>query len=574
MARGLEAHSPIRHLLHTNFVPAEAECDAVRLLLNESLESLRQLDTEILQLQTAMAKLVDIRQKLSADIDAHQAMITPARRMPSDIIQEIFVACLPTDGPSVIDSNDAPILLGQICHSWRHVAHSTAALWTDLHIVIPGTAEQVKDLSEVIKLWLGRSGGLPLSITVVLSQAFKETISVAEIFAALNMFSRRWKNIQFPFSLASQYLHESLALLSAEDVPMLETILMCSHIRHPTQAVRLPILEAPNLSGAHLNFFGHQSILPARWDTLTELHLNTGRPLGFATSDVRPLQDATFLAPQTAVDILRRCPNLVDLCLEVTYDFSEVTMPMLDVRRDFGPPVVLSDLKIFAVSFSGRQSTTLDLFFHTLVLPALESFEFTGYIGKSSPPFLPILTRTTALTHLSLQLRGFMVEPVSESLRHTPDLTNLRLANIESMQWATWLADSDTDPSVPPHEGLLNLLTASDTDLICPRLTSLELDRCTLFSDAGLCEFLKRRLGTDDGTDPLKNFTARFSRQMDTDIEAVLRPFIAQDVTFSLTYPPPPFSIPQKPYSPWEGVFDAIPHFNPVDPWPGSWQYA
>jgi hypothetical protein len=33
---------------------------------------------------------------LGAYVDTHKALISPARRLPLDIIEEIFVACLPT----------------------------------------------------------------------------------------------------------------------------------------------------------------------------------------------------------------------------------------------------------------------------------------------------------------------------------------------------------------------------------------------------------------------------------------------------------------------------------------------
>ncbi|KAJ6599303.1 hypothetical protein DFH09DRAFT_1303817 [Mycena vulgaris] len=564
-----EIDSPVRHLLHTNFVPSDIQCDGIRALLSESLKSLDEMDAEITRLRATLAKLVQQREQIWADISAHQAIITPARRLPRDIIQEIFVACLPTDRNSVIVLSDAPILLGQICSAWRVIALSTPCLWSSLHVVIPGKVDKVRRVSETIKVWLSRSGALPLSITVVMSRTFDDTVSATEIFAALSLFSRRWNNIQFLFALASDSLMESLALIRTEDVPLLENILMCSWIKDPTAAVPLPILAAPSLRGASINFFGHRSVLPIDWHSLTELHLNTGNrsghTLGFMAPDGEHMGATTYLSAHSAIVILRCCPNLTTVSLELTHDYSEdIHIP--DDHTLFGPPVALSKLKSFSVAFPHRRPR--DAFFDALVLPQLQSFEFTGCIGKNlKVPFSSVLKGTSSLIELAISLRRFRLEPILEMLTFTSDITKLKLANLESMGWGSWFPEENT---VLPHEELLNLL-ASDTGLVCPCLTSIEFDRCTLFSDAGLLKFLKRRLGNEDGTVPLKKFRAVFTRGRELDLEPDLQLFMGQDVTVSLSYPPAYRPPPPQPYSPWEGITGPIPYFNHEDAWPTRW---
>ncbi|KAF6755283.1 hypothetical protein DFP72DRAFT_338329 [Ephemerocybe angulata] len=56
--------------------------------------------------------------------------------LPLDLLGRIFMACLPSNQLSVMASSEAPLLLTRVCSRWRTVAHSTAALWADVHIVL------------------------------------------------------------------------------------------------------------------------------------------------------------------------------------------------------------------------------------------------------------------------------------------------------------------------------------------------------------------------------------------------------------------------------------------------------
>ncbi|KAJ6616648.1 hypothetical protein B0H10DRAFT_1632687, partial [Mycena sp. CBHHK59/15] len=66
--------------------------------------------------------------KIQTYIDAHQASISPASRLPYDIVGEIFVACLPTDRNPVMSATEAPVILCRICSAWRAIALSTPRL--------------------------------------------------------------------------------------------------------------------------------------------------------------------------------------------------------------------------------------------------------------------------------------------------------------------------------------------------------------------------------------------------------------------------------------------------------------
>ncbi|KAF8152870.1 hypothetical protein K438DRAFT_375094 [Mycena galopus ATCC 62051] len=90
------------------------------------------------------------------------------RRIPDDILREIFVTCLPT-APNLIDPAEAPILLGCICRHWRAVAHTTPILWSSIHIsALPRVSAEhgAEILSRVLERWLQRAATCPLTVSV------------------------------------------------------------------------------------------------------------------------------------------------------------------------------------------------------------------------------------------------------------------------------------------------------------------------------------------------------------------------------------------------------------------------
>ncbi|KAF8988461.1 hypothetical protein BDQ17DRAFT_1257655, partial [Cyathus striatus] len=53
------------------------------------------------------------------------SLISPVWRLSHNILEEIFLACLPTDCNPCMSATEAPMLLTQVCSSWRSIAHLT-----------------------------------------------------------------------------------------------------------------------------------------------------------------------------------------------------------------------------------------------------------------------------------------------------------------------------------------------------------------------------------------------------------------------------------------------------------------
>ncbi|KAJ6600956.1 hypothetical protein DFH09DRAFT_1126327, partial [Mycena vulgaris] len=168
--------SPFSKKLGTNYCPKDEEVAEIQALLVEPTLRMERLDNEIATLWKTIDTLTAEREGIDAYVAAHKALISPVRRLPLDIIQEIFIACMPTHRNCVMSAREAPVLLGRICSSWRAISLATPRLWASLHIVEPIRPvhsfpyalfeAKLTQRLETAKTWLNRSGQCPLSISL------------------------------------------------------------------------------------------------------------------------------------------------------------------------------------------------------------------------------------------------------------------------------------------------------------------------------------------------------------------------------------------------------------------------
>ncbi|KAF9056833.1 hypothetical protein BDP27DRAFT_1147147, partial [Rhodocollybia butyracea] len=161
--------SPFSSVTGTNHVPSSAELDQLKDLLAEPQHELKRLRSEISRLQSLLDALLKEKDEVETYIEAHRALMSPIRQIPSETLGEIFMHCLPTDiYPFAIrDLKEAPLLMTTICRHWRRVAIDTPGLWSSLHIHLPPqlSEEVASQRTTGVSLWLERSATLPISIS-------------------------------------------------------------------------------------------------------------------------------------------------------------------------------------------------------------------------------------------------------------------------------------------------------------------------------------------------------------------------------------------------------------------------
>ncbi|KAJ7633437.1 hypothetical protein DFH06DRAFT_1337297 [Mycena polygramma] len=533
--------SPFIPQLGTNFCPTDDEVLQIKALLVEPSLRLNQLDDEIGKLQQAIDKLADERNGLGAFVEAHKALISPFRRLPLDMIQEIFVACLPTDHNCVMNVSEVPLLLGRICSSWRAISLSTPRLWARLHIVRPPSPPPNPDHHELqyalkcarhletMKAWLSRSGDCPLAISlddIIDDDPISRSGAIPYIRVLISLASR-WQEIKFTGQ--APVLVEALSSLTASDVPILEGISIKEHpsVWSSQNWASVGILGGLQLSKLSLSVGNIRPTgLLVRWSQLTSLSMDD-----LLLSDPLPT-----LTTDSAIQILSQCHALRFCRLTVN---DPIEWDSHD--RAVGSIVKCPSLNEMTLSCNTvPASTVLQRILQRLSLPVLRRISLRGYSDPRSPSILScpsLLTFAPRLEVLDISTDTFSKAFLADLLRGLPTIQRLEIRD-------SWAVE-------PPLIYILELLAPSRdlTSPCCPALRELRLQQCSLASDEPLLDFITAKM-TAGSCSPLRRVEASFPRARQVDILPNLRQFSDDGFHISLQYLPPR----RSEFFPWRGL--------------------
>ncbi|KAF7348209.1 hypothetical protein MSAN_01774100 [Mycena sanguinolenta] len=219
------ADSPFLNRLHTNYVPSDSEILEIRSLLVDPANELARIDAQIEGMEIALAQLKEQRALLKAPIDVHRALVSPMRRIPQDVLLEIFFACLPTEHNALIDPGEAPLVLGRICRHWREVAYTTPMLWSSIHIpsldYLQTPADILSRFEQSIVAWLERSDLCPLSVSFFDQPRYTDLPEGHPLILQLLSVSRRLRHLELA---GNGQFFDPLLRLGSEDLPLLRRL--------------------------------------------------------------------------------------------------------------------------------------------------------------------------------------------------------------------------------------------------------------------------------------------------------------------------------------------------------------
>ncbi|KAF7343726.1 ABC protein [Mycena sanguinolenta] len=129
---GPQTLARISQLLATNEPPQEPELAVLRPVAQKTAARLACLDAEISRLQDQLKQLQDERASLAEYHAQNTTILSPMRRIPSEILGEIFLSSLPSK--CALKVQDSPWVLTHVCRLWRAVAVSNSSLWTRIHV--------------------------------------------------------------------------------------------------------------------------------------------------------------------------------------------------------------------------------------------------------------------------------------------------------------------------------------------------------------------------------------------------------------------------------------------------------
>ncbi|KAG2156716.1 uncharacterized protein EDB93DRAFT_1246910 [Suillus bovinus] len=198
-------HSPILEPLSLSYYPPTShvpsdKVQTIHAVVTQRKSQLAALDDRIEllnhameELQVIQARLKEKRAIVQESLKYHEALASPARcLLPSELLGEIFLRCLPQTNYVTPSSNECPMVLTKVCRHWRVVALSTPRLWASLSISLLRANTTSGD---EYKRWLEKARSVPLSLRVVHDMDLsdrKEPLSIQWLRPFLGQCSDLW----------------------------------------------------------------------------------------------------------------------------------------------------------------------------------------------------------------------------------------------------------------------------------------------------------------------------------------------------------------------------------------------
>ncbi|KAF5362095.1 hypothetical protein D9756_002706 [Leucocoprinus leucothites] len=269
------------------------------------------------------------------------------RELPSEILSlifedSIFLNCREPDEDKRWES-ELPVVqvLGAVCSTWRQVAWSTPALWTDIEIDFKSS--DIRPQACLMKLYLENSGELPLS----LSLAYEEdmTYPVAQTTLVHPLVDKLieealWRvvslHLSYPPSL-SLWLYHASEMASLDRLWIYESRLTRDFELDLSNFSSLSVLDMWGVSG--------DVILP--WNSITRLFLSQ-------------------IPTEVCAQLLSQCPNLE------RFEMDSPVFPVEEIEPPALPNVViLPHLETLTWESAGTEWDALVL--RCVQTPALQS---------------------------------------------------------------------------------------------------------------------------------------------------------------------------------------------------------
>ncbi|KAJ6543030.1 hypothetical protein B0H19DRAFT_1035459 [Mycena capillaripes] len=239
-------------LLRSNSAPPTESY--LRSIIASSPADVARYDEEIEQIQVVLNRLISERDALQEYSHGCGSAFAPVRRLPTEILTEIFALCSPTpilycDGtqeiPTDVFKRTAQHYLSQlsqVCSSWYRTVMGTPSLWATIEVDLtydPATPKQIDKYVEHLARSLDRSGLCPLTIQL---NAYDTSANPGLELLAQN--SERWRVMDMyndaNTSTSLSHAKGNLPLLeylglggSTKDIDIFETAPRLSHVILP-----------------------------------------------------------------------------------------------------------------------------------------------------------------------------------------------------------------------------------------------------------------------------------------------------------------------------------------------------
>lgn len=200
-------------------------------------------------------------QSIGDQLVSEASLRSLTQRLPLELVEEIFLFCLPPRTYVTPSSRFAPLLLCHVCRSWKMLAISIPRLWRSIDISNPRFGDQVQ-----VRTWLSRAGDCPLAISFHVPTRRLLHPHIAQ----LAQYSSRWKNIKLRMHPGA-----SFHVLDIKSLPLLHTLRLDGHMTHidGQEGFFSLLRSAPNLRKISWHILTtNPCSMDIPWSTLTDFH--------------------------------------------------------------------------------------------------------------------------------------------------------------------------------------------------------------------------------------------------------------------------------------------------------------
>ncbi|KAJ7213480.1 hypothetical protein GGX14DRAFT_360886, partial [Mycena pura] len=119
------------HFLTTNEPPSDDEEAEIRLILSALHTHIAALDKSMARVEGVLARMRRMRRAALAQVRRGEAVLGVMRRLPADVLGEIFMHTLPDAdaAPGRRATERSPWVLGRVSSRWRAVSCTLPRLW-------------------------------------------------------------------------------------------------------------------------------------------------------------------------------------------------------------------------------------------------------------------------------------------------------------------------------------------------------------------------------------------------------------------------------------------------------------
>jgi len=280
-------------------------CPSLNLTVNNALENCKGIGlqpceacNQLLELEARILSAHDILVDLKAKYQAAKAKVNNKHDrfsgpIPVEVVSRIFESYIEAADDEVDDTHipkdpahghhDQPLegymrsgkalaksltTLTSVCSNWQHIARTTPSLWTSIVIPIDGDmTSSGQSMPEMVEAWLGRSGGLPVNITIYeVDEYIISKPSIKPIVELVLKYITRWSSLRVHSPNSEKLLFDGFAASPA-------SARVLQHVEFAGDTFSAPISDVPTLRT--LRMFGQPSQgLGNCWQYLTVLRFD------------------------------------------------------------------------------------------------------------------------------------------------------------------------------------------------------------------------------------------------------------------------------------------------------------